>query len=627
MKEKSATGFLPALAALGVVYGDIGTSPLYAIKACFSGESGIAPNFENITGILSLIFWAITWIVVVKYLSILMRASNHGEGGIMALIALLIPRRKSTENRTITQVRVIMLGLFGAALLYGDGMITPAVSVLSAVEGLGVATPFFNPFIVPLTVGILIALFVVQKHGTEKVGRIFGPVMLLWFISIGVMAVPWLLKHPSIFLGLNPLLGIGFLLHHGFAGTLVLTGVVLCITGAEALYADMGYFGPSPIRHAWYALVYPALVLNYFGQGALLLDHPEAVNSNPFFAMVSHTMLYPMVLIATFATVIASQALISGAFSMTEQAISLGYLPRLKVFHTSKKAEGQIYVPKVNQLLLISCVALVLAFQTSDSLTGAYGIAVTGTMLITSLLFYQVSRRRWHWPLAASLSVTGLFVVVDVCMLMPNLTKIWHGGWVPVVAAVIIFILMTTWARGLEFILHNNFLRSMPIGNFLEKIEREKPVRVKGTSLYVTRDRGRVPGDLLHNLKHNHVVHETVFLLVLSIDHVPVVPEIEHGQVNDLGNGFHEVRANFGFMQRPNLSAILAACESQGMKLNPSDVSFYLARDILRLHGESGMARWRKKLFVFTATNAQPVLEFLGVNPEWVIEIGALVEL
>ena len=616
-----------SLAALGVVYGDIGTSPLYALKACFGIDSGIAPSFDNIVGILSLIFWAITWVVVFKYLTILMRADNNGEGGIMALIALLIPRRGSTERRTSYQSRIIFFGLFGAALLYGDGMITPAVSVLSAVEGLGVATPFFKPFIVPITVVILIGLFAVQKFGTEKVGKIFGPAMLVWFATLAFGACPWLIKHPEIFKSLNPFYGINFLLNHGTAGALVLTGVVLCITGAEALYADMGHFGPVPIRRAWYAVVYPALILNYFGQGALLIENPHALETNPFFAMYSVSLLYPVVIIATLATVIASQALISGSFSMTQQAISLGYLPRFRIFHTSDTAEGQIYIPKINSFLLISCVALVIAFQSSDALTGAYGIAVTGTMLITSLLFYQVSRQCWKWSIVKASTLTGLFILVDVILLVPNLTKIIHGGWVPVVAAIVIYTLMTTWSRGHDYIVTKNFERSMDIGDFLKRLAVEKPTRVKGTSLFVTRDENRVPGDLLHNYKHNKVIHESVILLVFSIDHIPETPIEQHARVRPLGSGIFEVRANFGFMEKPNLEEILISCEINGARVNPADISYYLSRDILRTHGDSQMANWRKRFYAFTSTNAQPVMEFLGINPEWVIETGAVVNM
>jgi KUP system potassium uptake protein len=615
-----------ALAALGVVYGDIGTSPLYALRACFSGDYGVAPSFENVTGILSLVFWAITWIVVIKYLTVLMRASNNGEGGIMALIALLTPRHKSDEVRPRYQTLIILLGLFGAALLYGDGMITPAVSVLSAVEGLGVATPLFNPVIVPITVGILIALFMVQKRGTEKVGAIFGPAMLLWFLSIAAIALPWLFKHPAVLMGLNPWMGLKFLMHNGVKGVLVLTAVVLCITGAEALYADMGHFGPNPIRKAWYLVVYPSLILNYFGQGALLLDQGQAAIANPFFSMTPQILLYPMVLLATVATVIASQALISGAFSMTQQAIFLGFLPRLRVLHTSESTEGQIYIPTVNKFLLLSCVALVLSFQSSDKLTGAYGIAVTGTMLITSLLFYQVSKLRWKWPAWASLGLTGLFVVVDFTMLVPNLTKVVHGGWVPIVAAIFIFILMTTWARGQEIILRRNRAHSMLTPEFLAKMDQEKPERVRGTSVFVTRDSGLVPAHFLHNYKHNKIVHEKVILLVIVIDHVPTTSNESHGVVKDLGHGFYEVFSTFGFMQRPDLSEIIKTCEVKGIQLVPKDVSFYLSHDLLRGRGTSRMARWRKQLYIFISANAQPIMEFLGVNPEWVIEIGALVD-
>jgi KUP system potassium uptake protein len=606
-----------SLGALGVVYGDIGTSPLYALSACFSGEYSVSPTLENITGVLSLVFWSITWVVVVKYLTVLMRANNEGEGGIMALLSLLTPRDYSNRKKGLHRTGIILFGLFGAALLYGDGVITPAVSVLSAVEGLEIVTPFFRPYIVPLTVVILVGLFLAQKKGTEKVGAIFGPMMIVWFASISAVALPWLFRQPAVFLSLNPWLGIQFFIRNGYQSLFVLTAVVLCVTGAEALYADMGHFGAKPIRLAWYFIVYPALIVNYFGQGALLLDPAHHNVTNPFFAMVPHWFLIPMVIIATCATVIASQALISGVFSMTHQAISLGFLPRFRVIHTSEDQERQIFIPKLNQFLLISCISLVLAFQSSTRLIGAYGIAVSGTMAITSFLFYRVARDLWKWTIWSAGGLTLLFLFVDFSLLIPNLSKIASGGWVPIAIAIVFFVV----------ILQDRALRAMPIGPFIQKIVRGKVHRVEGTAIFLATQPGIAPSVLLHHLNHNKVIHERVIILVLSVQHIPFTDAQEHGKVEELGHGFFQVVANYGFIQRPNLRDILDACARVGVAIEEKDMSFYLNRDILRTHGKSKMAKWRKQLYIFTANNSQPVMEFFGVEPDWVVEIGALVEI
>jgi KUP system potassium uptake protein len=629
MKSGVASGVASsaALAALGIVYGDIGTSPLYALRSCFTGEYGVAPSFENVLGVLSLIFWAITWVVVFKYLIVLMRASNDGEGGIMALIALLTPIEGPGRPTRHVRLGVIFLGLFGAALLYGDGMITPAVSVLSAVEGLEISGSFFHPFIVPLTIGILIALFWTQKKGTQRVGMIFGPIMVVWFLTIAVIALPWLFRNPQVFHALNPLMGVRFFIRNGFHGILVLTAVVLCVTGAEALYADMGHFGPGPIRKAWFWVVFPALIINYFGQGAIILEKGNAALANPFYGLAPSSFLYPLILIATLATVIASQALISGVFSMTLQATRLGFLPPFRVVHTSEHTEGQIYIPTLNQFLLFSCIALVVGFQSSDSLTGAYGIAVTGTMTITSLLFYRVSRDKWHWPVWRAFGLTSLFLLVDLLFLVPNVVKIVHGGWVPILIAILIFTLMTTWHRGKEIVSRSLFEKSQPLKQFIQMIEEKKIARVPGTSVFLTNLTDVAPGLLLFQTKINRAVREHVILLALSYARVPYTSEESHGKLIDFGSGIYQIEAQFGFMQRPRMDDILNSCRVAHPNINPRELIFYMGRDIIYPTGRIKMAQWRKKMFDFTLRNSQRPSDSLEVSPDLVVEIGAAVEI
>ena len=616
-----------ALAALGIVYGDIGTSPLYALKECFSGEYGVAPSFDNVLGVLSLVFWAITWVVVFKYLIVLMRASNDGEGGIMALIALLTPAPDPKRNVRRVQLTVIFLGLFGAALLYGDGMITPAVSVLSAVEGLEICAPFFHPVVVPITIAILVALFLAQKKGTQKVGMIFGPVMVIWFATIAVMALPWIVRNPQVLQALNPWMAIRFFMHNGVHGVLVLTAVVLCVTGAEALYADMGHFGPKPIRRAWFCVVFPSLIINYFGQGALLIEKGPSALANPFYSLAPTIFLYPLVLIATLATVIASQALITGIFSITQQATLLGFMPSFQVVHTSEQTEGQIYIPKLNQFLLVSCIALVIGFRSSASLTGAYGIAVAGTMAITSLLFYRVSRDVWKWPVWKAAGLTGLFLIVDVALLLPNLVKIVHGGWVPILVATLIFIFMTTWHRGQEALSRSLFEKEQPFNEFQKKVTAEQAHRVPGTGLYLARHKGMVPGVMLYQYRINQVLREKVVLLSLTFARVPYTSHESHGRLTELGNGFYEIVSEYGFMERPRIDDILSCLERSSTGLEIKNLNFYMGRDIVLPTGHSRMARWRKDLFAFVLRNSQSPTEFLQVQPEAMVEIGAAVKI
>ncbi len=615
-----------SVGALGIVYGDIGTSPLYAIKECFAGDHGLLPTPENVLGILSLVVWALILVVVVKYLSLVMRADNHGEGGILALFALVHPRGDVAKGRKGTMA-LLMLGLFGAALLYGDGMITPAISVLSAVEGLEVATHTFSPYVVPTTVFILIVLFIMQKRGTGGIATVFGPMMLLWFFSIAAVAMPAIVAHPEVLRAANPYYAVSLLVRNGKVGFLVLGAVVLVITGGEALYADMGHFGKKPIRYAWYSVVMPALLCNYFGQGALLIERGEAVARNPFYALAHGWTLYPMVVIATFATVIASQALISGAFSLTQQAVQLGYWPRVRIVHTSGRAAGQIYIPEINSALMIACVALVIGFRKSDNLAAAYGIAVTGTMSITSLLFYAVARRRWKWSRLQASLVTALFLFVDLGFLSANLNKVVSGGWFPLAIATIVFAIMTTWRRGRAELAQQMRAAMMPIDLFMEDLALTQPHRVAGTAVFMTSTMGGIPAVLLHHFKHNKVLHEQVVLLSVVTEDVPVVSGRERVEVEELGHGFYKVTAHYGFMQNPNVLKTLRRAQLQGVRCDPDTASFYLGRETLLVTGKGRMPRWRKLLFAFLARNSRTATAFFGLPPNRVVEMGAQIEL
>ncbi|HVZ74791.1 MAG TPA: potassium transporter Kup [Polyangia bacterium] len=612
-----------SLGALGVVYGDIGTSPLYALKECVTAPHGVGPGAENILGVLSLFFWALTLVVTVKYLAFVMRADNAGEGGVLALLALAVGGRDKTKRNAHI---LIVLGLFGSALLYGDGVITPAISVLSAVEGLNVATDTFAKFVVPITCVILIALFVVQKRGTGGIGVVFGPVTLVWFAAIAAAGAPWIARHPEILGAVNPIHAVRFFVNHGGHGFLVLGSVVLCITGGEALYADMGHFGTKPIRRAWTLCVFPALLLNYFGQGALLLERPDAAD-NPFYALVPHPFLYPMVVLATLATIVASQALISGAFSLTRQAVQLGYLPRVTIVHTSGKTEGQIYIPEVNTLLMFACLALVLGFRESSALADAYGIAVTGTMSITSLLFYSVSRGKWGWSRPKALAVLAMFLTFDLAFFSACSAKIFHGGWFPILVAVGILVVMLTWKRGRNLLGEKIAADSLPLEVFLEDIDMTNPVRVPGTAVFLTSTRRGTPGVLLHHFKHNKVLHQQVVILSIVTDAVPEVPAQEFVHLKFFDRGFWGVTAHYGFMQTPDIVQVLRACAAHGLYLNESDTSFYLGRETLLDGKGGGMAKWRKHLFRFLSRNARSATDFFSIPPNRVVEIGTQIEL
>lgn len=620
------------LGALGIVFGDIGTSPLYALAECIKQERhpvtgameaahhAVAVSQGSVLGLLSLFFWSLTMVVAVKYLSYIMRADNKGEGGIFALLALVPGREKSRSTGL-----VVLAALFGAALLYGDGIITPAISVLSAVEGLGVATHALERFVVPLTLVILFALFLVQKRGTEHIGRLFGPVMLLWFIVLAALGSLALAKNPSVLQSINPVWAVRLFREDPVRAFKVLGAVVLVITGGEALYADMGHFGRRPIRMAWFVLVLPSLLLNYLGQGAYLLEHGHV--EKPFWAIVPEPLLYPMVALATAATVIASQALISGAFSLTRQAVQLGYLPRVTIVHTSATNEGQIFIPEVNQLLMVACLGLVLVFQESSALAAAYGIAVTGTMGITSLVYFTVVTKNWGWKLTRALPLLLLFLSFDLPFFLANALKFFDGGWFPIVVGAGMYTLMTTWKRGRAELAVRFQESVMPLSALLEDLEATTPQRVRGTAVFMSGNSDGTPPVLLHHLKHNQVLHRQVVLLSILAADVPVVPASERLEVKELGQGFFRVIWRTGFMETPNVPKILLRARTHGLVAEPSTTSYFLGRETLLTGGRSKMMRWRKVLFALVSRNALPATSYFGLPPGRVVELGMQVDL
>jgi KUP system potassium uptake protein len=607
------------------VYGDIGTSPLYAIKECFKPAYGLAVTSNNVYGVLALIIWALILIITVKYVGFILRADNNGEGGVLALLALVLqrlPRKGGHARRTA----LIMLGLFGGAFLYGDGIITPAISVLGAVEGLEVAAPGLRQeAIIALAAIIIAGLFYFQDHGTARVGGLFGWIMLFWFLSISALGIRGIALHPEILLSFSPTWAVAFFMAHPLASFLVLGAVVLVVTGGEALYADMGHFGPRPIRVVWLGMVLPALLLNYLGQGALLLAEPTAVD-NPFFRLVPEWYLFPMLIIATLAAIVASQALISGAFSLTQQAVQLGYSPRVTIVHTSKQEAGQIYIPEVNKALAVGTLLLVLGFRSSTALGGAYGVAVTGTMAITTILFSVIARERFSWTPLQVGAFLAFFLSIDLALFTANILKIPTGGWVPLVIAVAVFILMTTWKRGRLHLRAILAERSLPVSELIESLERSKIVRVPGTAVFMTSESEGTPVVLLHHLKHNKVLHNQVLLLSIIVRAQPEVPASERIVVEDLSSGIYRVKAFYGFMQTPNVEEIRARCVEAGVRTRRMETTYYLGREQLIPVGSSGMARWRKKVFTVMARNAQSATQYFGIPPNRVVELGAQIE-
>jgi len=612
-----------SLGALGVVYGDIGTSPLYALRECFHGDYAVPPTPANVIGVLSLVVWALVAMISVKYLVFVLRADNRGQGGILALVALLVPHATPRSGRP---QQLALLGLFGAALLYGDSMITPAISVLSAVEGLEIAAPGFERLVLPATVATLVGLFAIQPWGTGRVGRVFGPVTLLWFATLAVLGIGGIVHEPAILAAVNPVYALRFFADNGAHGLLVLAAVFLVVTGGEALYADMGHFGLRPIRAAWFAVVLPSLLLNYFGQGALVLEDPVA-STNPFYRLAPDRALYPLVALATVATVIASQAVISGAFSLTNQAIQLGYCPRLSVRHTSEHESGQIYVGPINWALMVVACALVIGFGSSSHLAAAYGMAVSANMGITTLLLCVVARRRWGWGLGA-LVLGAAFLPIDLAFLGANLLKLTHGGWFALAIATVAFTMMATWKRG-RLVLETRLEETaLPVDLFLPDLETTKLPRAKRTAVFLTRNPQGTPHALLHNIKHNQIVHQQTIFLTLVTDDVPAVEESDRLTVKPLGQGFFRVIAHHGFMERPNVLALLERLRTvHGLAIDLAQTSYFVGREKLIAAGHSGMSRWRELLFSLMSQNAQNATIYFRIPPNQVVELGAQVEL
>jgi len=632
----SASGVRPklpllALGALGVVYGDIGTSPLYAMRETFeSPHHDLAFNEANILGVLSLITWSLIIVISIKYLLFVMRADNHGEGGILALTSL-VPHKEAKNGNGSRRLpggrwALILIGLFGTALLYGDGMITPAISVLSAVEGTRLINESMADFVVPIAVVILIVLFAVQPRGTAKIGRIFGPIMVIWFFTLAVLGVPHIVENPSVLAGLNPVHAVEFFVNQPLNGFLALGSVFLVVTGGEALYADMGHFGPRPIRISWFVLVFPALLLNYFGQGALLMAEPEAIE-NPFYKLAPEWGLYPLVVLATMATVIASQALISGAFSLTMQATQLGYSPRVRIRHTSETEAGQIYVPAINWALMLACIGLVLGFRSSTNLAAAYGVAVTATMVITTMLFYVVARERMGWPKAKAVGLCGVFLVIDLGFLGANLFKIPYGGWFPLVVGAIVFTMLTTWRKGRELVAERLRRNKIALADFAANIRATPPTRVTGDAVYLYSSPDQTPPSLAANLRHNHALHERVIVLSIVTEQIPRVEEEARVDIIELGDGLFRVVGHYGFLEDPNIPDLFDSAATQGFAIDLDHVTYFLGREALRVTQAPGMARWREHLFAFMSRNATPAANYFSLPMDQTIEVGVQVEL
>ena len=609
------------ISSIGVVYGDIGTSPLYALRECFFGSHSVPPTQANVLGVLSLIIYALLLVISVKYIAIVMRADNQGEGGILALTALL-PSAEGASGWPM----LVLLGIFGASLRYGDGMITPAITVLGAVEGLKLATPLFEPYVVPLAVAILVVVFAIQRHGTHRVGRLFGPIMVVWVVVIGGLGASWLAANPLVLTAVDPRHAFAFFREHGWHGFAVLGAVFLVVTGGEALYADMGHFGKRPIRFAWFALVLPALLLNYFGQGALLLRDPNAA-AQPFFVMAPGWALLPLIAIATAAAIIASQALISGAFSLTRQAIQLGYCPRLDIEHTSSHEIGQVYVPQVNWALMICTILIVVGFGSSSALAAAYGIAVTLTMVITAVLLHVVATERWRWPGPLAFAVTGIFLSVDLAFFGANALKVLHGGWLPLLIGGALFTLMTTWKTGRQVVAERLNARAVPLEDFMAGVAQTPIARVPGTAVFMTGQPRGTPPALAHNLQYNKVLHAHVITLMIKTDPVPHVPDGQRVEIRSIGSGVFDVIVRYGFMEDPNVPEALELARNKGLVMDEGDVTFFLGRETLIVTRRPGMALWRERLFTLMARNAIRATAFFHLPPERVVELGVQVEM
>jgi len=609
------------LGALGVVFGDIGTSPLYALRLCFAGSRDLSP--AGVYGVLSLVAWALAIVVLFKYILVVMRADNRGEGGVLALSALVL---RAFPKGSGTYVLALTAGLIGASLFYGDGVITPAISVLSAVEGLEVVTPGLKEYVLPLTLVLLIGIFVIQQRGTGEVGRYFGPVMALWFAVLGLSGIVHILQEPSVLIGLNPYWGIALIVSHPWKGFILLGAVVLAVTGGEALYADMGHFGRRAITTAWMRLVFPALLLNYFGQGALLLHDPSAL-ANPFFRMVPDWATLPLVILASAATIIASQAVISGAFAITSQAVQLGYLPRMLIRHTSDHERGQVYVPRVNFLLSIAVLGLVLGFRSSNNLGSAYGIAVTGAMGIDTILAYVYMVRVQRWSVLPTTILFGLFLATDASFFSANLLKFLQGGWVPVVIGSAAVLVMSTWIKGRRLLAERRREATIPLASLLARIKPGSPIRIPGTSVFMTGNVQQVPASLLHNLKHNKTLHERVVLMSVKTADIPRVPEEERLEIHHLDHNFHTITAKYGFTEEPNIWRVLAQCRLQSFPFKLMETSVFVGREKIVASDKGKMAVWRKKLFVFLSNNAINATEFFHIPSNLVIELGGQTEI
>ncbi|MTV39133.1 potassium transporter Kup [Duganella radicis] len=621
--KKSSLAAL-TLAAVGIVYGDIGTSPLYTLKTVFDPEHGLALTEGNLLGIISLIFWGLTIIVSLKYVSLVLRADNRGEGGIMALMALAL--NSVTKAAPKWHYPLMLLGVFGATMFYGDSVITPAISVLGAIEGLEVAAPGLEQYIVPLTIIVLITLYAMQRHGTAGIGRFFGPIMVVWFATLAVMGLVNIVEAPRVLYALNPFNALRFMYENSMIAFVALGAVVLALTGAEALYADMGHFGKKPIRAAWFMIVFPALALNYLGQGALLLTHPDAV-TNPFFHQLGEWSVYPLVVLSTLAAVIASQATISGTFSMTKQAIALGLLPRMRILHTSASEIGQIYIPAVNWLQLVVVLLAVVGFGSSDKLAGAYGIAVTATMLATTVLTFFVIRYRWHLPLVLCFGATGFFLALDIALFSASTLKLFHGGWFPLLLGVVLFTVMLTWKRGRELVFENLQKHAIPLEEFLSSLFVAPPTRVYGTAIFMRGESDGVPHALLHNLSHNKVLHERVVFLTVHIIEEPYVTEAEQVKVTDLGHQCYQLNIYYGFKDEPDIPRVMRLCECLELPFEMMETSFFIARQTVISAPGSGMATWREHLFVAMSRNARGAADYYQIPPNRVIELGTQVEI